>query len=247
MTDFPNFAAQTLDRQIQKALLQMMRAGAFKDTGKLPPEEELARELGVSRTAIRDALAALEAEGFISRRRGIGTVINQPVLAITGRLDLEMEFLDTVAEAGYQPAIAFARPFVTEATEVVAQRLQIQEGARIYLVERLILADATPVIFCRDHFAYDLIKDFSYCEKDLQEPIFNFIRRYCHQEVVTDLTEVIPALADERIASLLEIKFGDPILHLDEVGYNQDQCPILWSQEYYRLGILRFTLLRRKI
>lgn len=247
MSVFPNFAAPPLDQQIKQALLKMMRGGAFKDTGKLPPEEVLARELGVSRTAIRDALAALEAEGFINRRRGIGTVINQPVLEVTGRLDLEMEFLDTVAEAGYKPAVAFARPFVTEASPVAAKRLQVKPGTKIYRVERLIMADTTPVIFCRDYFAYDLIQDFSFRDEELQEPVFNFLKRYCHQEVVTDLTEVIPMQADAQVASLLGIKPGEPLLHLDEVGYNLEQIPILWSQEYYRLGVLRFTLLRRKI
>ncbi|PWG61361.1 GntR family transcriptional regulator [Spiribacter halobius] len=42
---------------------------------RLPPERELARELDVGRRSVRDALARLEAEGIIWRKRGVGTVI----------------------------------------------------------------------------------------------------------------------------------------------------------------------------
>src|SRR5487761_880817 len=43
---------------------------------RLPPEEELAEMLGVSRTSVRDALESLETRGLIRRRRSIGTTIN---------------------------------------------------------------------------------------------------------------------------------------------------------------------------
>jgi DNA-binding transcriptional MocR family regulator len=48
---------------------------------RLPPERELCRELGASRTALRKALAVLEAEGQIWRHVGRGTFIGaRPVL-----------------------------------------------------------------------------------------------------------------------------------------------------------------------
>ena len=50
-------------------------------------ELTLAKEMGVSRTLIRDCLSALEREGFISRKHGVGTIVNPHILNATTRME----------------------------------------------------------------------------------------------------------------------------------------------------------------
>ncbi len=52
------------------------------EDGRIPSESDLADELGVSRTTIRDALSRLEIEGTVYRRQGSGTFVNEPGLQI---------------------------------------------------------------------------------------------------------------------------------------------------------------------
>ena len=64
------------------ALLQAYLAGlSLPDSGRLPPEREMAEALGVSRPALRKALAALEAEGQLWRHVGKGTFLGPRPLA----------------------------------------------------------------------------------------------------------------------------------------------------------------------
>src|SRR4051794_9292032 len=72
-------SAVSLAREVREGLLQRMRAGEFAD-GRLPPEADLARELGVSRTTVRAALHTLEQDGIVSRRRRHGTIVNAHML-----------------------------------------------------------------------------------------------------------------------------------------------------------------------
>jgi DNA-binding FadR family transcriptional regulator len=63
----------------RRALAALILAGAERDgTGhdaRLPTERQLARDLGVSRSAVRHAMALLQAEGRVSREVGRGTFL----------------------------------------------------------------------------------------------------------------------------------------------------------------------------
>ena len=48
-------------------------------------------------------------------------------------------------------------------------------------------------------------------------------------------------------ARALDVPPGTPLLHMDELGYDLRGHPVLHSDEYYADGILRHTVLRKKI
>lgn len=53
-----------LSEEVTRRLLEEIRYGRYQDMKKLPPEVELAGQLGVSRTLLRDCLAILEPGGI---------------------------------------------------------------------------------------------------------------------------------------------------------------------------------------
>ena len=76
-------------KAIRTTLINAMRTGPYAEADHLPPETELSAAMGISRTQLRDALAVLEQEGFITRRHSIGTLINRHVLEVPVRMDIE--------------------------------------------------------------------------------------------------------------------------------------------------------------
>jgi DNA-binding FadR family transcriptional regulator len=72
---------QRLYRQIAEQLRTLMTAGEFTPGCRLPAERDLAKQLGVSRPSVREALIALEVEGWVEVRTGSGIY----VLERTGR------------------------------------------------------------------------------------------------------------------------------------------------------------------
>jgi GntR family transcriptional regulator len=231
---------------IWNELLYDMRFGCYKDADKLPPETELAAELGISRTQLRDGLAILEQSGFITRRRRIGTVINRHVTDVRTRIDLEVEFIDMIEQAGYKPHVIHLGVNTVTDNEKVASKLRIALHSPVLSVARLITADDRPAIYCVDYIPYERIKDYNYTLEDLEPPIFYFIEQYCHTSIYMDLTEVSPFTANKEISDLLQVPVGAPVLHLDEVAYNINDEIILYSDEYYADGILNHVVLRKK-
>ncbi len=64
-----------LYRQIAAQLSALISSGEFKPGERLPPERELARQLGVSRPSVREALICLEVEGKVDVRVGAGIFV----------------------------------------------------------------------------------------------------------------------------------------------------------------------------
>ena len=239
--------SQQLSQEITSRLLEEIRSGRYQSEDRLPPEVTLAEHMGVSRTLIRDCLSSLEREGFISRKHGVGTIINKHVIEVNTRMDLEKEFLEMVRDAGYQAGLQVLGIKQKAANAQVAAKLKRTEGDPIYQVIRLITADGRPAIYCIDHISVEEIKTEEYDEAELGLPIFHFLQKYCHVEVYMDLTEVRAIAAEPWLAEVMTFPGGAPVLYMDEIGYDFYGKPVLYSQEYYADGILKHIVMRKKI
>ena len=63
-------------------LLEELENGRYSGAAQLPSELELASDLGVSRTVVRDALSELERDGYLDRERGIGNLVTRDVVQL---------------------------------------------------------------------------------------------------------------------------------------------------------------------
>lgn len=241
MSDHP---AQS--KTIRAQLLSAMKDGEYAGCERLPRESVLAEKMGISRTQLRDILASLEREGFITRRHGVGTIINRHVLNVQTRMDIEVEFMDMIRESGRTPAVAYVRVGDGTADERVSKHLHVRVGAPVIRVARLVTADGIPAIYCEDVIPRELVHG-SATVRDYKLPIFHFLQEFCGVSAYLDLTDVRPAMADERLAEIFQVPQGTPLLNMDEVDFDIDGNPVFCSDEYYVDGIIRHTVMRKKL
>ena len=64
-----------LYRQIADQITALIERGEYSAGARLPPERDLAKQLGVSRPSVREALIALEVEGYVEVRVGSGVYV----------------------------------------------------------------------------------------------------------------------------------------------------------------------------
>jgi DNA-binding FadR family transcriptional regulator len=67
---FEPIAAEPISRKVASALVEHIVAGRLQAGDHLPPELELARQFGVNRSTVREALRELDSAGLLGRRRG---------------------------------------------------------------------------------------------------------------------------------------------------------------------------------
>ena len=233
-------------RTIRTQLLSDMRDGIYASVSRLPRESALAEKLGISRTQLRDILASLEREGFITRRHGVGTIINRHVLEAQTRMDIEVEFLDMIRQSGYTPAVAYVRASGGWADDHAARQLRLTEGDPVLRVTRLCTADGRPAIYCEDIIPRALIRE-DFTLEDLRQPIFHFLQTFCGVSPYLDLTDLRPVTADDALSEVFGVAPGSPLLFMDEVDYDIDGRPVFCSREYFADGFFRHTVMRKKL
>lgn len=74
--DIPVIKRKSAADEAFKALHDMITSGALKQGDKLPSQDKLAEQFGVSRNTIREAINRLIVIGLLSARQGVGTIIN---------------------------------------------------------------------------------------------------------------------------------------------------------------------------
>ncbi len=100
-SDSRHLYLQVIDR-----IKRDIETGVYKEKQKLPSEFELAKQLGVSRATLREALRVLEEENIIIRRHGVGTFVNARPLFTSGIEQLS-SVTDMIRQAGRKPGTSF--------------------------------------------------------------------------------------------------------------------------------------------
>ncbi|WP_420844596.1 GntR family transcriptional regulator [Mangrovibacillus cuniculi] len=100
-TDARHLYLQVIDR-----LKEDIENGVYKEKERLPSEFDLAKQLGVSRATLREALRILEEDNVIVRRHGVGTFVNVKPLVTSGIEQLN-SVTNMIRQAGMEPGTIF--------------------------------------------------------------------------------------------------------------------------------------------
>ena len=220
--------------RVVASLLDELRTGRYAHADRLPAEVDLAAELGVSRTVIRDALSEMERAGYVERVRGIGTVVNRSVLGLRSRLDQKLEYYPLIRSFGSYPHADGIQVFPIRAGDELAHNLDIEPGDEVICIKKRILADTTPVIYSIDYLP----------RIDLTGGVFDILERECHQQISSNVAHLKASCGDESIRAAMRLAPGEAMLLLDEVCFNRLCRPVMRSLSYYT-NFFDFSILRK--
>jgi GntR family transcriptional regulator len=235
----------SLTDQVKTHIKQQILINTYEDD-RIPSETDLAMDLGVSRTTIRDALSRLENEGVVYRKQGSGTYVNRPGLQIKSRLDEIWSYSAVLEAHGYRPAAKVLEVKREAADPDLAGSLGLSSGDELVVVRKLFLENRKPVIFTGNYIPAALI-ELPFKDSDLELPVFDFLSEYAGEHLSYYLTEIVPITATESLAEVLKVPPETAVLSLEEVGYNEENQPILKAYSYFRDDLLRLGLIRRKV
>lgn len=218
-------APPTKRAQVRQRLEQMIDTD-HRPGDVIASERELVRQLGVSRVTVRQAIADLVDNGRLERVHGKGTYVMGP--RINTRLHL-MSFSREMRARGLVPETQVLDAAEAAATPEVAARLGIGTGAPIVRVERLRLADGTPMALEVGFYPSVLFPGLLDNELGSLYDVFAHV----YGVVVTAAVQTIRAeSADAAQAKVLGIARRAPLLVQERLTYAGDAAMELAVSHY---------------
>lgn len=212
--------------RIREALRQRIDDGAYRAGEKIPSEHVLAKEFGVSRMTVRRALRQLTDAGMLVRRPGSGTYVQHRFVSYSNRL---RSYSDEVLAQGFEPSARVLFVGIRAASPSVAAGLQIPEGEDTICIERLRLADGTPIAFSRVHVRRSLFPELAHrADWDNYSLYAHYEKRGLPPAYAHDRVEA--RCADEEQAQILGIAAGDPVLYGRRELFSPEGVPIEFGE-----------------
>lgn len=244
--ELPNMGGSTMSNDLTRRMIAELHHGEYSQCDRLPSELELAGRFGVSRSVIRDVLSHLEREGFVERGRGIGTIIHRDIVNLSSRLDVKLEYAQLVSAMGYQPTADNVRLYEKTADEELAEKLAIDVGTPVIACEKRVLASGTPVIYSIDHIPVHLFSGKDYRLWDWSRSVFDLLEENAGIVVDTDVIQLFATNASEPVRQQLQVKDGEALIFMDEIGYYKLSSPIIHTLGFYT-NFFEFSMLRKRI
>ena len=232
-----NFPFQRLQVDLA-ALIARTSAGQ-----RLPSEPELAKQMGVSRATLRDAMRTFETQGLIRRRQGSGTFVVGKVQALDSGLEV-LESLETMAKRlGLEISVSNLSIDQVAADAKIAANLNLAPGARLLCVRRVIRADDRPVAFLEDTLPEDVLR-MNDLPTDFHGSVLDFLLSR-GDSLKTSRANISAIGATAEVAKVLEIQRGDVLLHFYSQLFDGSGKIVDYSLSYFIPGYFNFHVVRR--
>jgi DNA-binding GntR family transcriptional regulator len=219
-------------------------AAEYRPGDRLPPEPALAAAYGVSRATLREALQSLAATGLVQRVHGVGTFVAEVTSKVESALDVDLGVTEAVQAANQRLGVQVLRIDERPAPTEIAKRLGLAPASRVLWVERAILANDVPAVAAIDAIPVGIASRAAHPYES--GSIYRFLELECRVVLVGGSASVTAVGADRRVARVLRIEEGAPLLQIAQVERAHDDTAVLYSEEQYVPNLFELTIRRTR-
>ncbi|MEO3387025.1 GntR family transcriptional regulator [Mesorhizobium sp. CAU 1741] len=216
-------------KRLAHAIADAIRSGRIEEGAPMPPERNLANDLGVSRVTVRSAYRDLVASGLMETRPGSGNYVrvsHQPLIQPLWRLT---SFSDDMARGGQKPTNRLLELTRAIASAPERKALNLEEDAGVVRLRRLRLADGLPLAIEAATLPETLVRDVHLGEGSLYAAL-------AEQGVgpARGVQRMRAVSLEEDAARLLSVQPGTAGMLCERVAYLPDGRPIEYTVSHYR-------------
>ena len=210
---------------------------------RLPSEPELARQLGVSRATLREAMRSFEVQGLLHRKQGVGTFVMGHTQVIETGLEI-LESIETLARrSGLNVSMGALEIEQVRADHFQAQVLNLDYGAPLIQVSRTILTETRPVAYLIDLLPEDILTPEE-LNSGFNGSVLDLLLHRGAPPLAYSRTEISAVVATAELAKALGIQRSDVLLQFIAILSSTAGRVIDYSYSYFLPGYFRFHVNR---
>lgn len=225
--------------QIYRCIKNRIETGVYKIGDVIPSESDMQKDFGVSRITVRRAIADLEHDGFVKKRRGAGTVVEPKK---TERdLSIFTSFSGSAKAKGARPGSIILQLRLMRANVKVAEKLRISCDDLVYFLKRLRLINGRIIGLNESYIRRDLGFEISREDFDTNTSLYEYLEQKGIRLGSADETME----ARRSTAELRRDLFMDednPVMHKERVTYDADGRPIEFSENNYMAETYKYYI-----
>lgn len=231
----------TLSQRLHEDLAEII--SATKPGDRLLTEPDLAKQLGVSRATLREAMRTFETQGFLLRRQGVGTFVVKPTQVLESGLEV-LESIETLAKrTGLPVSPGKVELEQRQATSEECDALGMELGCTVVSVSRVIMAEGRPAAYLVDILPEDVLSPDE-VQQGFSGSVLDLLLERGNPQLVNSHCEIAAVAADSTISRALHIQRGDAILKFSSRLFALDGRVVDCTYSYFLPGYFRFHVVR---
>lgn len=229
-----NAAAPTfvpLYRQIKTLILQGLESGEWRPGEAIPSESELANRFNVSQGTVRKAVDEMAGENLVVRRQGKGTFV-----ASHEGARAFFRFLKLAPVAGGSQTVESVplECLRGRAGADPARALDLEIGAQILILRRILQFDARPVVAEEIYLPGEPFKGLTLEVLNAHRgSLYSLFELEFGVRMVRAEEKLRAVSADRTSAELLGVAEGSPLLSVERVAFTYGDKPMEWRRGLY--------------
>lgn len=220
--------ARSAYQRIQQVIRTWIETGQLRPGDAVASERELARIHQVSLITARHALQSLEREGLLERRRGVGTFVATPKI----HFNKLMSYTEQMASRGLPTRSKIIYSGLLSDEPEIAARLSLSPTSTLVKIERVRLAADQPFALEACHLSAE--KFSGMVDTPLERSsLFETLEENYGIELSYSDDEIDSTAADARVATLLDVPRGTPLLRIRQLICTTAGTPAIHVQGLY--------------
>lgn len=215
-------AGTLLHKQLFVVLQQQILRGLLADGDRLPTQEELCQQYGVSRITVRRALADLQGAGLVRNEQGIGSFVTSAALGV--KPPPTLGFVDSLRQVVEETKVQVLDLEMARCPSHIAAALQLEADSPAVHIVRTRSRKNVPLMFL-EAWLPPRFEPVVTREALAKRPLFNLISKE-EKDLGRVIQEVNAEIADPYIASVLGIELNSPVLRIERLVHDLAHKPI---------------------